>query len=137
MPRTALAQFGNLRSARYTATLVRPADEATVEQHYDFGTGELARGRTSRPEAVMWQLHDVGELAGFARYWRDFQPDQGLVFPFRAADVAAAAHLLAYATPSPLPERVELAVVDRAVAVALVAAGGVRTETQLELAGPL
>ncbi len=137
MPRAALAQFGNLRSPRYTTTRVRPADEAAIERHYDFGTGELARWRKSRPEALVWQLHDVGELAGFARYWPDFQPEMGLVFPFRADDAAAAAHLLAHATPSPLPEHVELAVVDRPVAAALLRAGGELAQTQLELAGPL
>ena len=137
MPRAALAQFGSLRSPRYTTTRVRPADDVAIEQHYDFGTGELARWRTNRPDAAMWQLHDVGELAGFARYWPDFRPEMGLVFPFRADDAAAAAHLLAHATPSPLPEHVDLAVVDRPVAAALLRAGGELTETQLELGGPL
>jgi ribosomal protein S18 acetylase RimI-like enzyme len=134
--RAALASLAE-RTDRFTAAIVPPEDDAALEAHYDLGAGELAGWRTLRTRTPLWAVREAGELAGFARYCAIHEPDCALLFPFRARDAAAAAHLAQAAMIAPLPARLELCVVDAPVAVALIDAGGKLAERHLEMGGEL
>ena len=138
LSRAQLEQFAGPRSARFAVLPVAPADDAALEAQYDLGAGQLAQLRARRPHARMWRLADGGDTLGLARYWHEYAPDCGVVFPFRAAGADAAAHLLSGALGGlTLAAEIELPVVDAPVAAALVAAGARRHEHMLEMGGPL
>jgi ribosomal protein S18 acetylase RimI-like enzyme len=134
--RTALAQ---LRTPGVTAAPLAPHAEAAIEAHYDLGAGELAQWRSLRPDSSLWVARDAAtaELAGFARYCPTHVPGCALLFPCRARDISAAAQIAAAAMRAPLLDRVELCIVDTATGDALLAAGGVVGERQLEMTGAL
>lgn len=126
-------RFAATRSGRLSVEPVEPAHDAAFEQRFDLGSGQLARWRTARPQAVMWQ---IGEVA-LTHYMPSFLPDCGLLFPFRAPDADHAAHLVAQACELGMPERVELCAIEPAVGDALLAEGAVAYDYQLEMGGPL
>ena len=126
-------RFAATRSGRLHVESVEPAQDAAFEQRFDFGAGQLARWRTARPKAVMWRIGDVA----LTHYMPGFLPDCGLLFPFRAPDADHAAHLVAQACELGMPDRVELCAIEPPVADALLAAGAVAYEHQLEMGGPL
>jgi ribosomal protein S18 acetylase RimI-like enzyme len=138
LPAAAIERFAGPRSARWTARRATPDEDAALEVRFDLGTGELARWRVGRPEAVLWQLLDQGTPIGLTRYWPDYLPDCALCFPFHAPDPHSAAHLLAgVLRDTPTPAHLEIPVFDEAVADAMVAAGGHVREVSYEMAGSL
>lgn len=122
-----------MRSGRLRVELVDPPHDTAFEARFDLGAGQLARWRTARPKAVMWRIGDVA----LTHYMKDFLPDCGLLFPFRAPDADHAAHLIAEACACGINDRVELCAVDRPVSELLRNAGADAYDHQLEMGGPL
>ena len=131
MSRVDSERFAATGSGRHEVAVVDPADDSKLESLFDLGRGQITRWRTFRGHCPIIR---VGDRA-LAQVWRDFEPTKGLLFPFRAADADIAAHLMAF-TP-PMPERIEICVVDEPVLEALLAAGATRGDAQLEMGGPL
>lgn len=126
-------RFAATKSGDLQVELVDPARDAAFEQRFDLGRGQLARWRTARPQAVMWQIGGVA----LTHYMPSFLPECGLLFPFRAPDADHAAHLVAQACALGIPERVELCAIEPVVAEALLASGAIPYDHQLEMGGPL
>jgi hypothetical protein len=126
-------RFAATRSGKLRVELVEPARDAALEHRFDLGSGQLARWRTARPQAVMWQ---VGGVA-LTHYMAAFLDDCGLLFPFRAPDADHAATLVAAACEHGMCARVELCAVDEPAVAALRGAGAEVYERQLEMGGPL
>lgn len=126
-------QIAETRSGRLRVEPVELSHDAAFEARFDLGAGQLVRWRTARPKAVMWRVGDVA----LAHYMKDFLPDCGLLFPFRAPDADHAAHLIAEACALGINDLVELCTVDPPVTELLRGAGAERYEHQLEMGGPL
>jgi hypothetical protein len=126
-------QVAATRSGRLQVEHVDPSRDAALEARFDLGGGQLQRWRTARPKAVMWRIGDVA----LTHYMKEFLPDCGLLFPFRAPDVDHAAHLLAEVCAVGAAEHVEICTVDRPVTEALRVAGARPYDHQLEMGGPL
>ncbi len=133
MERADVERFAATRSGTLRVEPVDESMDASFEQRFDLGGGQLARWRTARPSAVMWH---VGGVA-LTHYMPEFLPDCGLLFPFRAPDADHAAHLIAAACEHGMSARVETCAIDKPVAEALLAACAVAYEHQLEMGGPL
>jgi GNAT superfamily N-acetyltransferase len=134
MDAAACARFAQAASGRHVAQEVTPADDAALEGALDLGAGQLARWRAHRAGAPMRRIG----VTGFTQIWRDYAPAHGLLFPFRAPDVDVAAHLLAAALPAPGTDAAyEVCVIEPVLHAALLAAGAVAKDHQLELGGPL
>jgi ribosomal protein S18 acetylase RimI-like enzyme len=133
LTRAIAEQVAATRSGRLRVEPVDLTHDAGFEARFDLGAGQLARWRTARPKAVMWRIGDVA----LTHYMKDFLPDCGLLFPFRAPDADHAAHLFAEACARGINDLVELCAVDRVVSELLRNAGAVAYEHQLEMGGPL
>jgi len=108
-------------------------DDPALEAALDLGAGQLARWRTYRAHCPMIRVgHDA-----VTHVWHDFMPGCALLFPFVAPDAQTAAHLLATTLTLAKADRFELALCQPHLHAALVAAGAVDHEHQLEMAGPL
>jgi GNAT superfamily N-acetyltransferase len=133
----AVARFAGPRSARWLASEVAPAEDAALEAHFDYGAGQLQQWRTTRPHVPLWSVRNQGVPVGLTRFWRDYLPDSGLCFPFRAASPDIAAHLLHGALRGQQIPQLELSVVDPGVADALVEAGARDHQRLYEMGGSL
>ncbi len=133
LTRTVVENVAATRSGRLRVERVDPSHDPAFEARFDLGAGQLARWRTARPKAVMLRIGDVA----LTHYMKEFLPDCGLMFPFRAPDADHAAHLLAEACALGLDERMETCTVDRPVTELLRSAGGDAYEHQFEMGGPL
>lgn len=132
--REVAARFAATRSGTLQVQIVDPADDAVLEERFDYGRGQLARWRTARgADAALWR---IGTEA-LAQYMPQFAPAWGLLFPLRASDADHAAHLFAAVVDRGMREEIEMLVADPPVIEALAAAGSRHVETMYEMAGPI
>jgi len=109
------------------------ADDPALEAALDFGAGQLARWRTYRAHCPMVRAgHDA-----MTQIWHDFKPGCALLFPFVAPDIETAAHLLATALTVAKTDRFELELRQPHLVTALLAAGAIEHEHQIEMTGSL
>ena len=120
-------------AVRGNVELVDASDDAALEARWDLGTGQIARWRNARPHAIMWQVRD----RALTHYAPTYTPEHGLMFPFRAADVEAAAWLFGAVLDHGMANEVETVLVDPPVSEALRVAGVRPIERHYEMAGPL
>jgi ribosomal protein S18 acetylase RimI-like enzyme len=112
---------------------VAAVEEAALERSYDYGVGMLRRWRDLGRDTVIWR---IGERA-LARMWSDFLPDGSLVIPFHATTREDTAALVAAMLARRQPAWFEIVTMDVAAREALLAAGAVVHDHQLEMGASL
>jgi ribosomal protein S18 acetylase RimI-like enzyme len=115
-------------------SVVDPSDDATLEDRFDLGRGQLGRWRDARgANALMLR---IGTNA-LAHYTPDFAAGFGLVFPLRATTEEQVGQLFGAIREHGLRDVIEMLAGDAPVLAAVRRAGARHLETMFEMGGPL